>query len=61
MRNPVAKAVRKIRPTVVRARKGKGSFSRKLKHSIRIEELHVCRIWPVLNKPIVFWWFHHAP
>lgn len=29
MRNPVAKAVRKIRPQIVRAKKGKGSYTRK--------------------------------
>lgn len=29
MRNPVAKAVRKIRPQIVRAKKGKGAYTRK--------------------------------
>lgn len=29
MRNPIAKAVRKIRPQIVKAKKGKGSYTRK--------------------------------
>lgn len=36
MRNPVAKEVRtnKFRPRIVKARKGKGSYSRKVKEKI---------------------------
>ena len=29
MRNPVAKAVRRIKPRIVRAKKGRGSYARR--------------------------------